>query len=270
MILSSLVLGLFAGMVLTENAPTKAAARSTVTLYLHGHHGGERSMDDLIRSAETDNDAHSVITAIVRRDGTVRLKGAWPKKTVRPLVKVVFRNNRTMRYHRISNWLRNVLEALQSRYGISKFNIVAHSLGNAAVLFYELRYGHDAYLSQLRKYVAIAGNFDGIPGKHRDQHRNRIMSDGRPEWFAPKFKDAMRLRNNFPKKQVKVLNIYGNLGGGMHSDGKVLNASSRSLGFLLRRRAKSYREIKIDGWDAQHSVLRTNPQVALDVNEFLF
>lgn len=259
---------LMLGLCATNQRPVDATVRATATIYLHGHHGGERSMDDLMASAEAADDAHSVITAVVQRDGKVDLHGYWPADTVRPLVKLVFKNNRTTRRHRISNWLRNVLVALRDRYGITKFNMVAHSMGNIACLFYELRYGRDPQMPQLHKYVALGGNFDGIPGHNRHQHPNHTLPDGRPAWLSPNFKQALRLRQNFPRK-VQVLNIYGDMDG-QHNDGKVLNASSRSLGFLLKKRLKSYREIKVRGWEAQHAMLRSNPQVALNVNQFLF
>lgn len=247
-----------------------AVPRATPTLYLHGHHGGPHSMDALMASAERTDRAHAVITAVVSRRGTVTLHGRWPVGTRKPLVKIVFRNNRTLRYQRISTWLRNVLVAMQRRYGITRFNVVAHSLGNAAVLFYELRYGRNQVLPQLNKYVAIAGNFDGIPGKHRGQHPNHILPGGRPAWLAPPFKHALRRQDNLDLHTADVLNLYGNLEDGTHSDGKVLNASSRALKYLLAGHVHSYHEREFVGWRAQHSLLRVNVGVAESVNTFLW
>ncbi|WP_461225855.1 alpha/beta hydrolase [Lacticaseibacillus suihuaensis] len=262
-----LSLGLFGGVRPAEAVP---ATRAPATLYLHGHFGGPRSMDYLMHEAEVEDQAHTVITATVSRHGHVTLRGRWPKATRRPLVKIVFKNNRTLRYDRIVNWLHNVLVALQRKYGMQKFNIVAHSLGNAAVLFYELHYGQDRSLPQLQKYAAIAGNFDGIPGRHRGQHPNHLLPDGRPHWIAPPYQDAINLRHVFPKDQVDILNLYGNLEDGSHSDGKILNASSRSLRFLLGKQARSYREKEFLGWDARHGLLRLNHRVAKTVNRFLW
>ena len=253
--------------------PVQAAAahtRAIPTLYLHGHHGGPRSMDALMRSAERSDRAHAVITAVVSRRGRVHLHGRWPRNMHRPLVKIVFKNNRTLRYHRISTWLHSVLVALQRRYGVTRFNVVAHSLGNAAVLFYELHYGRNHELPQLNKYVAIAGNFDGIPGRHRGQHPNHILPGGRPAWIAPPFRTALHRQDRLDLHNADVLNIYGNLGDGSHSDGKVLNASSRALQYLLRGHVRAYHSREFVGWRAQHSMLRLNPGVARAVNDFVW
>lgn len=258
----------------TANAPTNASAASirhaVPTLYLHGHHGNKRSMATLMRYAEHQDRAHAVITAFVSDKGRVRLAGRWPKETRRPLVKVVFRNRHTRKYHRISNWLRNVLLALKQRYGIRQFNVVAHSLGNAAVLYYELRYSHNRHFPQLNKYAAIAGNFDGVPGKHRHQHPNKILPNGRPKWLAPRYRYALKRQQQFKVRHVKILNIYGNLMNGSHSDGQILNASSRSLDYLIGRRVKAYREQEFFGPDAQHRRLRKNPNVAVAVDHFMW
>ncbi|WP_179394621.1 alpha/beta hydrolase [Lacticaseibacillus absianus] len=264
---------LLLALIATGPRPVHAATtaeRAPATLYLHGHFGGPHSMDYLMHAAEVADKAHAVITATVKRNGHVRLRGRWPANTRRPLVKIVFQNNRTMRYHRISNWLHNVLVALQRRYHIKRFNIVAHSLGNAAVLFYMLRYGQDRTLPQLNKYAAIAGNFDGIPGRHRGQHPNALLPSGRPRWLAPPFRQALALRRHFPVDQVDILNLYGNLDDGTHSDGKILNASSRSLGYLLGKQARHYQEKAFNGAMAQHSMLRLNAKVATTINRFLW
>ncbi|WP_125702692.1 alpha/beta hydrolase [Lacticaseibacillus daqingensis] len=247
-----------------------AAPVAPVTLYLHGHHGGPHSMDYLMQTAAKNDHARTVLTATVSPTGRVRLSGHWRQGTQRPLIKVVFQDNRTMRYTRISNWMHAVLVTLQTRYHIQQFNVVAHSLGNAAVLFYELRFGQDRSLPQLAKYVAIAGNFDGIPGRHRGQHANHLRPDGRPAWLAPAFRQALALRHHFPAHQVAILNLYGNLDDGTHSDGKILNASSRSLGYLLGQKARHYQARVFNGALAQHSLLRLNPRVAAATNRFLW
>lgn len=261
-------------VVISFNQPTHAkTARSsqTVTLYLHGHHGNKRSMQFLMSSAVFEDHAHMGVTAFVNSRGHVRLKGHWPKNTRRPLVNVVFKNNRTRSYAKVSLWLHRTLVALKHRYGFERYNIVAHSLGNAAVLFNELKYSRHRRLPKLHKYVAIAGNFDGVPGRHKRQHANRLLGNGRPAWLAPKYKYALRHRNRLQMKGARVLNIYGRLHEhGRHFDGKILNPSSRSLKYLLRGKVAGYRERRFVGPDAQHSRLQTNPRVADAVNRFIW
>lgn len=264
-----LLTGILVGTIVAR--PVHAATVNTpVTLYLHGHHGGPNSMMALMASAEAAEHAHTVVTATVTPNGAVRLTGDWPVNTRRPLVKVVFENNQTLNYDLISSWLRNVLVALQQKYQIHQFNIVAHSLGNAAVLFYELHHSADPHLPRLDKYVAIAGNFDGIPGQHRDQHPNHTQPNGKPAWQAPPYRQALALRHRLSLAHTDVLNIYGDWNRQQHSDGKILNASSRALKQVLGNKVHSYRAMRFVGWQTQHSQLRLNPRVAMAVDQFLW
>ena len=69
-------------------------------------------------------------------------------------------------------------------------------------------------------------------------------------------------------KEIEVLNIYGDLQDGSHSDGRVSNSSSQSLQYLLRGSAKSYQEMKFKGAKAQHSQLHENKDVANKIIQF--
>ncbi len=46
------------------------------------------------------------------------------------------------------------------------------------------------------------------------------------------------LKDIYKGKGIEVLNIYGDLKDGTHSDGRVSNSSSKSLKYLLGNRAK--------------------------------
>ncbi|MFD1431125.1 alpha/beta hydrolase [Lacticaseibacillus yichunensis] len=269
-----LVVGILAAAAIvifaaTPRQTTAAHEQAPVTLYLHGHFGNAHSMQALMTRAEQVDNAQQVLTATVDSHGQVTFTGHWLARVRRPLVKVVFQDNRTLNYDLISDWLHNVLVGLRARYGVKKFNIVAHSLGNAAVLYYELRYGKDHKLPQLQRYAAIAGNFDGIPGMHMQPRNNRIQRSGQPRFLAPDFRRAMLDRDSIPAGQIDFLNVYGDWDD-TGSDGRIFNASSRALGWLVAGRARSYREAKFTGARAQHSQLRTNPKVARTVDEFLW
>lgn len=82
------------------------------------------------------------------------------------------------------------------------------------------------------------------------------------------YKQMTKARNAYPKNQVQVLNIIGNIGN--NSDGRVENISSLSLKYLVSNRAKSYRIVKIKGKNAQHSKLHNNPQVDRVLIKFLW
>jgi uncharacterized alpha/beta hydrolase family protein len=259
---------LFIGCVGFAPALTITAATQTVTLYLHGHHGNQRSMTPLMAAAQRQAEATPALVATVAPDGQVTFRGHLSPQTPRPLVQVLFTDNQMLDYHHLRLWVHNVMVGLSQKYGVRKVNFVAHSLGNTAVLFYLLRWGQDRQLPRVTKWVSIAGNFDGIPGMHMQPQRNHLDPNGRPHLLAPDFRQALLLKNRFPA--ITVLNLYGDLADGSHSDGRILNASSRALGFLVAGRATQYTEQKIVGPEAQHSQLRLNPQVAARTNQFLW
>lgn len=266
-ILSLLGIGVSALSPAVEATPKP---RTTPTLYLHGYGGGPKSMASLMHQAVIHDHAQTALIARVSPTGHVQLSGNWQAHNRHPLIQVVFTNNHTRDAHLLSRWLEDVLVALQARYQFTQFNVVAHSLGNSAVLAYLLDNSHQSKLPQLAKYVAIAGNFDGIPGQHHHQHPNTILANGRPTWETPAYRDAVQARDQLQLQNTHILNLYGNLGNGSDSDGKILNASSRSLGYLVRGRVASYQEQEFYGKHAQHRQLRLNPSVAKTANNFLW
>ena len=67
---------------------------------------------------------------------------------------------------------------------------------------------------------------------------------------------------------MKVLNIIGDVGNG--SDGRVDNRSSLSLQYLVSGGNTTYRVLKINGKNAQHSKLHENAQVDKALIKFLW
>lgn len=82
------------------------------------------------------------------------------------------------------------------------------------------------------------------------------------------YQQMTALRKTYPKNQVKVLNIIGDIGGG--TDGTVKNVSSLSLKYLVAYRAKSYQVKKFHGKLARHSKLHSNPAVDKVLIKFLW
>ena len=57
------------------------------------------------------------------------------------------------------------------------------------------------------------------------------------------FKKLLSLKEVYKDKNIDVLNIYGDIQDGTHSDGRVSNSSSKSLKYLLGNSPKSYTKI---------------------------
>ncbi|CFO39109.1 cell surface hydrolase [Staphylococcus aureus] len=67
-----------------------------------------------------------------------------------------------------------------------------------------------------------------------------------------------------------MLNIYGDIEDGTHSDNRVTNVSSKSLRYLVDGKVSSYEEFKVTGKKADHSELHDNTYVTDKMNQFLW
>ncbi|MFV4979903.1 alpha/beta hydrolase [Lactobacillus delbrueckii] len=61
--------------------------------------------------------------------------------------------------------------------------------------------------------------------------------NGKPIQMNDNYKRQLVLRKLYP--HAKVLNVYGDLEDGSHSDGRVKNPSSKSLRYLVSPKVKS-------------------------------
>lgn len=250
----------------------RAADRSNSipTLYVHGWGAGARSTNSMIRYAEQHNHAKKVLTATISPKGEVSFSGYWPKNAKNPLIQVVFVNNKYANYQVTQKWFGNVLMKLQKDYHIEKYNTVSHSMGNLTTIYYQFTNGQNKQLPKLKKQVNIAGNFDGIIGIDDKPNRNVLQANGEPKLQNEYFSYLNAHRQGYPDRKVDVLNIYGNLQNGTHSDGDVTIVSARSLKYLLRDKYKTYQELEISGKKGQHSQLHENVQVDRAISQFLW
>lgn len=265
------IVGLLGWYFAANTPPTKVSARDQVpTFYLHGWGGTANSTNRMIKAAEQQKDATKVLTAKVSSTGQVALIGNWHAQVKRPIIQVLFQNNKQGNYQITSRWFKKVLVAVNQQHHFKQFNVVAHSMGNLTLAYYLLNNAQNAKLPQLAKQVNIAGHFDGILGMDDQANQNRLKASGEPVKMNATYRQLLALRQVVPAKQLQILNIYGDLGDGSHSDGRVSNVSSQSLAYLLKTRAKSYREVKVTGKQAQHSALHANTQVDHQVSQFLW
>ena len=221
----------------------KAEARKTYiqssrpTIFFHGWGSSSRAERHMANAAKKAGVTQTIIEAKVAKDGTVTLKGTIPKDAVNPIVLVNFDNNRGASTQDQGNYAYAVVKALQDTYGITEMNMVAHSYGNMAIVYYMLQHGSDTSLPKLIKQVDIAGHFNGIIGM--DEPENITLDDeGKPSSMTESYQELLSLGNHYPQDQVEVLNIYGNTGKG--SDERVTNLSSQSLGYPFKGHVKFY------------------------------
>lgn len=81
--------------------------------------------------------------------------------------------------------------------------------------------------------VNIAGTFNGV--LHLNEKVNEISVDqnGKPSKMNEDYKNLLSLKDIYKNKGIDVLNIYGDVQDGTHSDERVSNSSSKSLKYLL-------------------------------------
>ena len=261
----------FAGYCQQKTAALAATRlHSTPTLFLHGWGSSINAEKQMTSAAQRAGVTNSVTQALVDRQGRVHLKGHIPPHARNPIIEVGFKDNRNPNYHQDGRWLKQVILKLQQQYQIKNINLVGHSMGNMAISYYLLDNAHNQRLPKLRKQVAIAGHFAGIIGAGDRPHRLHLAATGRPNHMDNNYRTLMGLRQRYPNKQVKVLNIFGDKNDGTNSDGDVTNASAQSLRYLVQTRALSYQERKIVGPDGQHSRLHESRRVDRILINFLW
>ena len=237
------------------------------TIFFHGWGSSSRAERHMANAAKDAGVTKTIIEAKVAKDGTVTLDGTISKGTINPIVLVNFDNNRGASTQDQGDYAYAVVKALQDNYGITEMNMVGHSYGNMAIVYYMLQHGSDTSLPKLVKQVDIAGHFNGIIGI--DEPENITLDDeGKPSSLTESYQELLSVGDHYPQGQVEVLNIYGNTGNG--SDERVTNLSSQSLAYLLKTHLKTYQEKEITGPDGQHSKLHETALVDKPLIAFLW
>lgn len=260
-------------LFVTTGMTTKVQAATTEnyepTLFFHGWGSSSHAEQQMASSLLKAGVSKTIIKATVSKSGQVTMNGTFNRKDRHPIVEVEYKDNKNMSSQNWGHWAKNVIKQLQKTYHIKKFNMVGHSMGNMAIVFYLLNNDQNKSLPKLDRQVDIAGHFNGILGMNDSPNKMKLTANGKPEKMDSEYRELLSLRKTYPKNQVRVLNIYGDKNDGTHSDGSVSNASSKSLRYLISNRAKSYQERKIIGKSASHSKLHENKQVDRYLIQFL-
>ena len=242
---------------------------NTPTFYLHGYGGTENSIKFLIDSAIEEDITQEVVKAKVSEKGTVTFEGELSPEAKNPVIEIILEDNTNKDLNKNAQWIQQVIIAMMSQYHFDQFNFVAHSMGNQSFSYYMLNYGDNQNLPKLNKQVSLAGNFNGevdIDGLDLDV---KLDEDGKPNKMLKAYKDLLPMKKSYPKT-TKVLNIYGDIEDGTHSDNRVTNVSSKSLRYLVDDKVSSYEEFKVIGQKADHSELHDNTYVTDKMNQFLW
>lgn len=244
--------------------------QSTPTLFFHGAMSSSKSEENMVQAAQAAGFSNSVVKVDVNADGQPTLHGTIPKNATNPLIMVNYKNNIQLNYDKAAKYAGNVAKLLKEKYGVSKINMVGHSLGNMSILYYLKNYDNNSAYPRLHKIVTIAApvmgvKYSNLPESIAQPHNLEIIN-GKPNEMNSSYRKLLGLRDK-NLKQLQVLNIIGETKNG--TDGVVENVSSESLGYLMQY-AGSYQLMTFRGYYAEHGRLTFNPQVEKNINNFLW
>ena len=249
--------------------PTYTSNEITPTLYLHGYSGTLNSTKYLVQRATKDHH-HDKIYATVDAQGHVKVDRPLSKHDRHPLVIIKLEDNENGDYHTNAQWIKNVLVKLEDQQKFDHYNMVMHSMANMSFSYFMLEHGNDKDLPKLNKQVNIAGTFDGVLGMDDKANDNHLDQNGKPERMTSEYRHILPLKQIYRDKHIKVLNIYGDVEDGSHSDRRVSNVSSQSLEYIIGDVVDSYDTLKITGKEGDHSELHDSAKVAQHINQFLW
>ena len=248
----------------------------TPTLFVHGWGSNYHAEESMVAYAQKQHVTNSVIRADVNPNGKVTLFGTIKKRAKNPVVEVNLQNNKSIfagtknqiaAMNKSSNYIKDVIIALQKRYRFNRINLVGHSMGNLQIAYYLRNNATNAHMPHLNKQVSIAGHYNGYIGEQGAPNKTVLNRAGKPQKMSAGYRGLLSLRKKFPQN-TDVLNIYGDMGSG--SDGDVTVNSARSYRYLVSKRARSYQEKEIRGSRAQHSKLHENTKVDRLLVNFLW
>ena len=268
-IIFSLLTLLLVSFVVVGCSSKQTSEKTTVgtpTLFFHGFGSNYHAEEQMVNAAKKAGVTKKSIIADVTPKNKVILKGKFSKNVKNPIVEVNLQDNQ----NGSSKNVLAVIKKLQANYKFKKINLVGHSFGNLMIANYINENYADKKMPVINKVVSIAGHYNGWLGEAVGRSGKIVdPKTGKPDKFAPGFKQLLGLRKHYPK-QIKVLNIYGDKKDGSKGDGSVSVASAQTYRYLINNRARSYQEVEITGKMAQHSKLHENKEVDKILIKFLW
>lgn len=253
---------------------------TTPTFFFHGSSSSYHAEQYMTNAAKKAGVTKTIVVANVDKHNHVTFRGNIPKGARNPIIEVNHQvqpggkpNGRPPKHpgNKIpvdDAYVYDVIAAATKKWHFKTMNIVAHSAGNIDVLYMLMHHVNSSKLPRLKKEVAIAAHVNGfLHGGY--PVGSRVAANGKPNKESQNFTALKPLRRTYPRG-TKVLNIYGDLQDGPHSDGLVPVNSARTLKYLVGRRAASYQEHRMIGKNVHHSQLHHNNRVNRLLIHFLW
>ena len=210
---------------------TDVIYEQTPTLFIPGWGGNAWTYNRLLRWLARQGYGHKILTVRVDWDGNPHFIGCWEKAADNPLIQVLFDHNLTRDYQPQVTWITTILRTLNHRYGVTSYNLVAHSWGGSAAMHSVILHGQHPGLPHLRRLVLLGAPFD------------EQRSGGRPDAAYERLRAARHRLESWQGGQV--INVYGTLSGRL-TDGSVPVRQVQALRAILAGSPLQYREFHVD------------------------
>lgn len=257
-----------ANFVYRAQAARRFVNSTTPTFFVHGWGSSYHAEQHMANAAKRAGVTKTIIWANVAKDGEVTFHGHLKRGARNPIIEVNLADNKQMSYKKDGEYVFKVVSAAKKKWGFTTMNLVGHSMGNLGIMYMLRDYPNSSQLPTLKKQVAIAGHFNGGIGFGYPKGSS-IDKSGQPTVEEEHFTELKDLRQTYPTT-ARVLNLYGDLQDGSHSDSEIPVNSAKSLKYLVAKRAKSCQEKEFFGKNAQHSKLHSNRQVDRVLINFLW
>ncbi|EPH97663.1 hypothetical protein D920_01828 [Enterococcus faecalis 13-SD-W-01] len=235
------------------------------TLFFHGYSGTINSFKGMLQRLEQEKAGKNELLLTVAADGSIQAQGELSGKADDPMVQVVFSDNQNNEWNQ-TEWIKNSLVYLKETYGISKVNIIGHSMGGVSALRYLVTYGQDTSLPKVEKFAALGAPFNDFVEENNEQTAEEVLANG-PSILSSRYQDYQQNIQNLPSS-VSILLVGGQISETDLSDGTVPLSSAFAVAPLLKQHGNSVEEQIIKG--AAHSQLHESKEVDQLVSRFIW
>lgn len=256
----------------SANSTGEVDSEPIPTVFVHGLKGSRRSTNGMISYLSKHYyGAARVQTINIEPDGRLDVEGDY-EWIDHPLIQINF-VNRNASIPQDDIWLAKALHYIKVKDGVKRYYAVGHSAGCVTLLQTEMLSRKD--LPILEKFISVAGCYNGILRDNDYPNAVKLDQHYRPDHWYPKskqypaFKTLVKQAKYFPK-DAEVLNIYGDIGDGSHSDSRVTTQSALSLDYILRHQLVKVKNVRFKGKKYYHTGLRNSAATYQCMGNFLW
>lgn len=237
------------------------------TVFIHGYEGNSFSFGPLLRRLEREDVAKREMTIIVQADGKLTVEGKLKNTNDNPTIMVLFAKDVTDEITQ-SKWIDKVMRYLYKQK-VYRVNLVSHSMGGVSSLRYLLEYAGDQ-TPITERFVTIAAPFNDLEiAEDTEEIFAYELTEKGPSGETPIYQYFDQAMGKLPK-ELRVLDVAGDLKDGTESDGSVSTHSAFALRLLFQKHAKSYQEFTVTGKSGGHSAITKSAELEKNLIDFIW